>query len=67
MPSPFGSGTGASPRAGREVTRESLYKSLNGLGVYDAGGYSVDFGPNLRHGSHYVELAVIARNGQFKF
>ena len=54
-------------RSGREVTRESLYKSLNGLGVYDAGGYSVDFGPNLRHGSHYVELAVISRNGQFKF
>jgi len=54
-------------RAGREVTRESLYKSLSSLGAYDAGGYVVHFGPNERHGSSYVELAVIAKNGQFRF
>jgi branched-chain amino acid transport system substrate-binding protein len=54
-------------RAGREVSRESLYRSLNGMGAYDAGGYVVDFGPNLRHGSHYVELAVISKGGAFKF
>jgi branched-chain amino acid transport system substrate-binding protein len=54
-------------RAGREVTRESLYKSLANLGSYDAGGYVVDFGPNVRAGSHYVELAVISKGGQFRF
>ena len=54
-------------RAGRDVTRESLYRSLNGLGQYDAGGYTVNFGPEMRHGSHYVELAVISKNGQFRF
>jgi len=54
-------------RAGRDVTRESLYKSLAGLGQYDAGGYTVNFGPELRQGSHYVELAVISKNGQFRF
>lgn len=54
-------------RSGKEVTRESLYKALNGMGQYDAGGYIVDFGPNIRQGSHYVELAVISKNGQFKF
>ena len=54
-------------RAGRDVNRESLYKALNGLGQYDAGGYTVDFEPNVRHGSHYVELAVISKGGAFKF
>jgi ABC-type branched-subunit amino acid transport system substrate-binding protein len=54
-------------RAGREVTRESLYKSLASMGSYDTGGYVVHFGPSERHGSNYVELAVIAKNGQFRF
>jgi len=54
-------------RAGKDVSRESLYRSLNNLGSYDAGGYTVVFGPDVRHGSHFVELAVISRNGQFRF
>jgi len=54
-------------RAGKEVTRESLYRGFQALGHYDAGGYSVTFGPDIRSGSHYVELAVISRNGQFRF
>jgi branched-chain amino acid transport system substrate-binding protein len=54
-------------RAGREPTRESLYRALAGLSQYDAGGYVVKFGPESRHGSNYVELAVIGRNGQFRF
>jgi ABC-type branched-subunit amino acid transport system substrate-binding protein len=54
-------------RAGREVTRESLYKSLSSMGAYDAGGYVVRFGPDQRKGSSYVELAVIAKGGQFRF
>jgi ABC-type branched-subunit amino acid transport system substrate-binding protein len=54
-------------RAGKDVTRESLYKALNGMSHYDAGGYIVNFGPDSRHGSHYVELAVIGKGGQFRF
>ena len=54
-------------RGGREVTRESVYKGLQSITNYDAGGYVVTFGPDVRHGSHYVELAVIARDGKFKF
>jgi branched-chain amino acid transport system substrate-binding protein len=54
-------------KAARDVSRESLYRALDGLGRYDAGGYVVTFGPGERHGSHYVELAVIGRNGQFRF
>jgi branched-chain amino acid transport system substrate-binding protein len=54
-------------RSGREVTRESLYRALASIDRYDAGGYIVSFGPEGRHGSHYVELAVISKNGQFRF
>lgn len=54
-------------RAGKDVSRESLYKALNSLGNYDAGGYIVNFAPDVRAGSHYVELAVISKSGQFRF
>ena len=49
------------------LSRESLYRALNGLGSLDVGGYVVTFGPASRHGNRYVELAVIGRNGQFRF
>jgi branched-chain amino acid transport system substrate-binding protein len=48
------------------VTRESLYKGLQALGNYDAGGYVVNFGPGARHGSHFVDLSVITKSGAFK-
>ena len=54
-------------RAGANPTRESLYKALTGMTGYDAGGYTVNFGPESRHGTHYVELAVISRGGVFRF
>jgi branched-chain amino acid transport system substrate-binding protein len=54
-------------RSGREVTREGIYKALAGMGSFDAGGYTVSFGPDARQGSHFVELAVISKNGQFRF
>lgn len=54
-------------RAGSEHSREALYRALAGIGNYDAGGYVVSFGPESRHGSHYVELTVIGKGGQFRF
>jgi branched-chain amino acid transport system substrate-binding protein len=54
-------------RAGDDHSRDGLYRALVGLGTYDAGGYAVTFGPDSRHGSHYVELAVIAKGGLFRF
>ena len=54
-------------RSGANPTRESLYKALTNLGTYDAGGYVVHFAPDVRAGSHYVELAVISKGGQFRF
>ncbi len=49
------------------TTREGLYKSLESLNRYDAGGFVITFGPGKRQGSDYVELAVIGKNGKFKF
>jgi branched-chain amino acid transport system substrate-binding protein len=54
-------------RGGANVSRESIYRGFNAMGTYDAGGYLVKFGPDERHGSQYVELAVIAKDGQFRF
>jgi branched-chain amino acid transport system substrate-binding protein len=54
-------------RSGPTVTRESLYRGLEAVSNYDAGGYKVNFGPDVRQASHYVELAVIGRDGKFKY
>jgi ABC-type branched-subunit amino acid transport system substrate-binding protein len=54
-------------RAGPSVTRESLYRGLQAVSGYDTGGYVVNFGPEARQGSHYVELAVIGKDGKFKY
>jgi ABC-type branched-subunit amino acid transport system substrate-binding protein len=54
-------------RGGPNVSRDSIYKGLAGIGHYDTGGYVVKFGPDERHGSTYVELAVISKTGQFRF
>jgi branched-chain amino acid transport system substrate-binding protein len=53
-------------RAGRELTRASLHRSLSALGRYDAGGYVVDFKPNFRHGGSYVGMALLKPNGEVR-
>lgn len=54
-------------RAGPSVTRETLYRGFQAVNGFDAGGYMVNFGPDQRQGSHYVELAVIGGDGKFKY
>jgi ABC-type branched-subunit amino acid transport system substrate-binding protein len=53
-------------RAGAEVTRVSLQKSLSALRHYDTGGYVVDFKPNFRHGGSYVGMALLKPNGEVR-
>ena len=53
-------------RAGKELTRASLHRSLTALGRYDAGGYVVDFKPNFRHGGSYVNMALLRPNGELR-
>lgn len=51
-------------RAKRPVTPQSLRDALANLGTYDLGGFSVTFAPNAQHGSRFVELAMVTREGK---
>lgn len=53
-------------RAGRELTRASLHRSLSALGRYDAGGYVVDFKPDFRHGGSFVTMVLLRPNGEVR-
>jgi branched-chain amino acid transport system substrate-binding protein len=53
-------------RAGKEVTRASLHRALDGLGRYDAGGYVVNFKPNFHHGGSFVSIALLTPSGEVR-
>ena len=38
--------------------------SLANLGSYDLGGYKITFGNGAQHGSKFVELAMVTREGK---
>jgi len=40
--------------------------SLQNLGTYDTGGFTVNFGPGNHHGSKFVDLAVVSRDGKLR-
>lgn len=52
--------------SGKEVTRASLQRSLDGLGRYDAGGYVVDFRSGSHYGGSYVGMALLRPNGDVR-
>jgi ABC-type branched-subunit amino acid transport system substrate-binding protein len=51
-------------RAGKDLTREKLITSLESMNGTDFGGYRINYGPNSRSGSHFVELTVIGQGGK---
>ena len=51
-------------RAGPAPTRAKLIKALESMGNYDLGGVTVNYSPENRIGSRYVELTVIGRAGR---
>lgn len=51
-------------KAGKDVSRESLQKSLAALGRVETGGFVVEFKPGFHHGGKYVDIAVIRKNGE---
>lgn len=53
-------------KAGKEVTRESLQKSLSAMGRVDVGGHVVEFKPGFHHGGKFVDIAVILANGDLR-
>jgi branched-chain amino acid transport system substrate-binding protein len=52
-------------RAGKQPTRESFIKALDGLRDFDLGGLKVDYSPTDHTGTEYVELSMIGKDGQF--
>jgi ABC-type branched-subunit amino acid transport system substrate-binding protein len=53
-------------RAGRDVTREGVLRALDGMGAYDAGGYTVTFTPTDHNGSNFVALTILSRSLKFR-
>ena len=51
-------------RAKRPVTRQSVLDSLANLGSYDLGGYKITFANGVQHGSKFVDLAMVTREGK---
>ena len=44
--------------------RAKVIKALESLGHYDLGGVTVNYSPDNRVGSRYVEVTVIGRTGR---
>jgi ABC-type branched-subunit amino acid transport system substrate-binding protein len=51
-------------RAGPNPTRERVLRALERLGEHDVGGFIVNYTPENRIGSKYVELTVVGRDGR---
>lgn len=51
-------------RVGKDVTRERLINALEGLTNQDFGSYRINFGPDNRLGSRFVELTVVGAGGK---
>jgi ABC-type branched-subunit amino acid transport system substrate-binding protein len=51
-------------RVKKDVTPRAVLDSLQSLGAYDLGGFQVSFAPGAQHGSKYVELGMVTRDGK---
>ena len=50
-------------RAGKELTRPSFVRALEGFGTTSVAGFPVSYGPNNHNGSSFVNLEMYNRNG----
>ncbi len=51
-------------RAKKPITAQTVLESLSNLGTYDMGGYKVTFAPWAQHGSKFVELGMVTKDGR---
>ncbi len=51
-------------RARKPVSSRTVLEALANLGTYDLGGFKVTFSPGAQHGSRFVELAMVTRDGK---
>lgn len=52
-------------RVGRELTRDKLITSLENMSRVDIDGYQISFSPTNHHGSKFVDLTVLGKDGRF--
>ncbi len=51
-------------RAGPNPTRAKVIRALETLHAFDAGGFTLNFSPDNRIGSRFVEITVIGKDGR---
>jgi ABC-type branched-subunit amino acid transport system substrate-binding protein len=51
-------------RTGKDLSRDKLTSTLEGMSGVDLGGYRVNYGSNTRQGSRFVELTVVGPGGK---
>jgi ABC-type branched-subunit amino acid transport system substrate-binding protein len=51
-------------RAKKPVSAKTVLDALSNLGTYDLGGFKITFTPGAHHGSRYVDLAMVTRDGR---
>lgn len=57
--------THAMRAAGKDLSREKLIDAMERTRELDVGDFVVDFSPNKRAGSKFVDLTIIGRQGKF--
>ena len=58
--------TEAMRRSKKPGDAKALLASIKGLGTYDTGGFTVNYGADQQHGSKYVELGMVTRDGKLR-
>ena len=51
-------------RAKKPVNNDSVLDALTNLGRYDLGGHTITFSAGAQHGSKFVDLAMVTRDGR---
>ena len=58
--------TEAMRKAKKPGNADSLIASMRNLGSYDTGGFTVSYGAAKQHGSKFVDLAMVSRDGRLR-
>jgi branched-chain amino acid transport system substrate-binding protein len=58
--------TEAMRRSKKPADAAALLASMQSLGSFDTGGFTVHYGAGRRHGSNYVELGMVSREGKLR-
>ena len=58
--------TEAIRRAKKPGNADTLLASLRNLGSYDTGGFTVSYSSSRQHGSKFVDLAMVTREGRLR-